>query len=88
MDCANCGVCCTGWRVRLNALEQMTTAEQFKDGQFLKMVGNRCIFLDPQTMRCTNYDQRPDTCKRFTLGGDACRSRRREAGMETEQEAA
>jgi len=77
MNCTGCGACCMGLLVRLNALERGTIAKEFQDGRgFLKIVDGRCVFLDPETRRCREYENRPDVCRRFAAGGDACRFQR------------
>ena len=35
-----------------------------------------CEALDLNTMRCTIYDMRPSTCRKFAMGGPYCRSER------------
>lgn len=32
-----------------------------------------CVALDPGTLRCTIYADRPQTCRDFTRGGVLCR---------------
>lgn len=36
-----------------------------------------CFWLDPATKRCIHYEHRPEICRDFPVGGDACRSLRR-----------
>jgi Fe-S-cluster containining protein len=33
-----------------------------------------CAALDRQSMSCSIYELRPDTCRRFTMGGGYCRA--------------
>lgn len=32
-----------------------------------------CVALDPQTMLCTIYEERPQTCRDFNRGEELCR---------------
>jgi Fe-S-cluster containining protein len=38
----------------------------------------RCLWFDPMARRCRHYEWRPQVCRDYELGGDACLSRRRE----------
>jgi len=38
----------------------------------------RCLWFDVETRRCRHYEWRPQVCRDYELGGDACLSRRRE----------
>lgn len=42
-----------------------------------------CIWLDPETKSCMNYEHRPDVCRDFEMGGDSCLEQRDEAGIST-----
>lgn len=33
-----------------------------------------CMAIDRQSMSCGIYEARPDTCRRFTMGGGYCRA--------------
>jgi len=33
-----------------------------------------CAAIDRPSMRCGIYEQRPETCRRFTMGGGYCRA--------------
>ena len=35
-----------------------------------------CAAIDPNTSRCTIYDQRPTICRKFTMGSPGCREER------------
>lgn len=43
----------------------------------------RCLWFDPATRRCRHYAWRPQVCRDYELGGDACLLRR-EAGLPRE----
>jgi Fe-S-cluster containining protein len=45
-----------------------------------------CVALDRSTFRCTIYDARPATCRRFVMGGGYCRSIRNEDRVRIERE--
>jgi Fe-S-cluster containining protein len=32
-----------------------------------------CVAVDSAHMRCSFYDRRPEVCRRFAMGGPACR---------------
>ena len=32
-----------------------------------------CVAIDPSSMRCSIYETRPDTCRRFVMAGPYCR---------------
>ena len=51
---------------RFNAKAEIFTMARRADGD--------CSYLDAKTRRCTVYEQRPDTCRRFTMGGGYCRA--------------
>lgn len=47
--------------------------------------GDRCIALAGKLgkkVRCTIYDERPTTCRKFTAGSDRCLQYRRERGID------
>jgi Fe-S-cluster containining protein len=44
--------------------------------------GEPCVWYDAQTKRCRHHQWRPDICVEFKIGGDHCRRRRREEGID------
>ncbi len=38
----------------------------------------RCLWFDPVARQCRHYEWRPQVCRDYELGGDACLARRRE----------
>ncbi|MGQ0635806.1 MAG: YkgJ family cysteine cluster protein [Planctomycetaceae bacterium] len=54
------------------------------DDRFLGLVRGqepqeRCLWFDPEARRCRHYEWRPQVCRDYELGGDACISLRRQA---------
>lgn len=53
------------------------------DGQFLGLhrgqePQERCLWFDPEARHCRHYEWRPQLCRDYELGGDACLGLRRE----------
>ena len=42
-----------------------------------------CIWLDLETNKCKHHDLRPDICRDFEMGGDACLEHRERLGVPT-----
>lgn len=40
-----------------------------------------CLWLDLDTLRCKNYEHRPQVCREFAVGSVACRGYRAEGGL-------
>jgi Fe-S-cluster containining protein len=42
-----------------------------REGMYIlaQISGRDCLYLDPQTRRCTVYEKRPDTCRNFPRVG-------------------
>ena len=36
-----------------------------------------CVAIDPNTSRCTIYDERPTICRKYAMGSPSCRDERR-----------
>jgi Fe-S-cluster containining protein len=45
--------------------------------QLLRAPDGWCAALDRSTMRCSIYEQRPSTCRRFVMGGAYCMDERK-----------
>ena len=43
--------------------------------------GSPCIWLDLTSLRCMHYEDRPDVCRDFELGGKWCVQHREELGL-------
>ncbi len=44
-------------------------------------IGRPCIWLDPVTRRCREYNHRPVCCSRFDPGNPTCLEMRKEQGI-------
>ncbi|HMB56207.1 MAG TPA: YkgJ family cysteine cluster protein [Arenimonas sp.] len=80
VDCDHCqAVCC---RLTVVLMPEDDVAEHLRDRNengvavLAKGADGWCLALDRQTMRCSIYDTRPDTCRRFAMAGPYCRSER------------
>jgi len=80
VNCSNCdAVCC---RLTVLVMPEDKTPRNLVayDDHGLEVMARGedgwCIALDHKTMSCGIYDQRPDACRRFTMGAGYCRSER------------
>ncbi len=72
-----CGKCCVGTEMPLTKEDIRRIARLgyrpddfvvWRDGlPRLKNVDGRCVFLDPQEMRCTIYPYRPEGCRFYPI---------------------
>lgn len=46
-----------------------------------------CLWLDRRAGRCRHHEHRPDVCREFEIGGEACLRIRAEVGLPTFAEA-
>jgi len=77
MACTKCGQCCMNTQMELlpEDIERITSLgyrlEDFAvfDGEIwrLRNVDGHCVFLNPQTMECTIYKDRPIGCRLYPL---------------------
>lgn len=78
--CEGCGKCCINVKVNLSKddLTKLDPSTYIKnEDKFIlktKKIKNDeyCIFLDVDTLKCTNYDNRPTICKKFEYSSDYC----------------
>jgi len=40
-----------------------------------------CVWFDEDQARCRHYEQRPQACRDFEIGGTLCRLSRHDAGL-------
>ena len=80
VSCSDCAaVCC---RLTVAIMPADTTPQSLltrTDTGLLVMArgaGGWCIALNHKTMTCGIYSQRPESCRRFTMGSGYCRSER------------
>jgi Fe-S-cluster containining protein len=73
--CAGCGRCChlvVELRPGDSVPEEFVT--EHNGARCMDQRGNgACVALDPVTMLCTIYEQRPQTCRDFSRGSEICR---------------
>jgi Fe-S-cluster containining protein len=96
LDCQSCGACCRAayHSVELSRRDPAVRAhpELVVDrGTYLELArsGDRCAALaggEPEhdritRYRCTIYDDRPRTCRDFTVGSEHCLTARRRVGL-------
>ncbi len=77
MNCTECGKCCLNTQMellpedieRIIKLGYRLTDFAVFDGEMwrLRNVDGHCIFLNPQTMQCTIYENRPIGCRLYPL---------------------
>ncbi len=91
LDCQTCGACC---RAAYHAVEvgrrdpavkkQPDFIVDLGTRLELRRAGDRCAALEGDTttrFRCVIYDDRPRTCRDFTLGSEHCLTARRRVGL-------
>lgn len=96
LDCQTCGACCRAayHSVEVSRRDPVVKArpEMIVDrGSYLEIrrTGDRCAALEGGAVehgtttryRCTIYDDRPRTCRDFTLGSAHCLTARRRVGL-------
>jgi Fe-S-cluster containining protein len=77
MNCTKCGKCCLGTEMellpedieRIVALGYKLRDFAIFDGEIwrLRNVDGHCVFLNPSTMECTIYENRPIGCRLYPL---------------------
>ncbi len=97
LDCQTCGACCRAayHSVEVSPRDPAVKAQPayiVDRGNYLelKRAGDRCAALEggvseagsaTTRFRCVIYDDRPRTCRDFTLGGEHCLTARRRVGL-------
>ena len=82
ITCANCSACCC--RMPVLVICDPLVPERFvlDDASGLSFMAKGedgwCVALDRNTMLCTIYEQRPQICRDFAMGGDECQQAREE----------
>ena len=97
--CTTCGACCASFRVDFHPSDGAARGGLVPEGLYdelnasiARMRGTdhaqpRCRALHGQigcAVRCIIYDERPDPCREFEAGSDACRRARRRHGLPAE----
>jgi hypothetical protein len=90
LDCMACGACCRAayHSVEIGRRERVVAAhpELVVDrGSYVELAraGDRCAALagGPTRYHCTIYDDRPKTCRDFTVGSEHCLTARRRVAL-------
>ncbi|MGZ8242528.1 YkgJ family cysteine cluster protein [Methylomagnum sp.] len=93
LDCQTCGACCREAydSVEISAREPVNKRHpelvlSFDTHRKLRRDGNRCAALSGgrtphEAYACTIYEDRPRTCREFTLGSENCLDARRRVGL-------
>ncbi|MAE64852.1 MAG: zinc/iron-chelating domain-containing protein [Phycisphaeraceae bacterium] len=89
-DCNHCALCCRYVNVPPFTYRDgdappeplRREIETFEQSRRLANVFDTCIWLDPDTLRCRHYEDRPRACRNFELDGATCRDMRRIAKMD------
>lgn len=80
-SCDHCGACC----MQAGHPPYIDDERQWLDFELLALlnaylatledddIGRPCIWLDLETRRCRHYEHRPQVCRDFQRGSDACR---------------
>jgi len=78
--CGRCAAVCCRLTVVLLADDvvpaQFIAVQAQGPDQLLKLADGWCAALDRQSMRCSIYEQRPQTCRKFAMGGAYCMDER------------
>lgn len=97
IDCTACGACCASFRVDFHPSAGEAQGGRVPEGLYdelnrsiARMRGTddaqpRCRALRGtigQCVRCGIYDERPDPCREFEAGSEACLRARRRHGLE------
>jgi len=94
-DCEGCGACCLipssppalllgEWANTLPYQlwkELLDHAVQRTRGLPRRSPPTACLWFDPETRRCRDYEHRPPACREFECGGEACLQSRQFWGM-------
>jgi len=80
ISCENCDAVCCRLTVILMPEDRVPNKFVVEDERGTQMLAKGedgwCQALDLNTMRCTIYEMRPSTCRKFAMGGPYCRSER------------
>lgn len=79
--CQSCGVCCSnGWNIHFpkednNIPKELTEESDLLYLNKMKSINGRCCALEGEVGKkviCTIYDKRPQICRAFEYGSEAC----------------
>jgi len=78
VHCSDCDAVCCRMLVILEAGERVPRGAADPDADGIEVMARSedgwCVALDRQNMNCGIYELRPNTCRRFTMGGGYCRA--------------
>ena len=85
VECASCGACCHRGHAFVELHPDDPTPRDravLREGHtVLPRPDGACVYLTADPWRCAIYDQRPLICRHYEVGGDACLTARRTAGI-------
>ena len=80
VTCSDCAAACCRLTVVLQPDDNVAAWLTERTGHGLLVMAHDadgyCVALAADHQRCTIYDSRPDTCRRFAMGGPYCRDER------------
>lgn len=80
--CSHCEAVCCRLTVVLMPEDRVpmwyVAEDEFGPDTMAKGDDGWCVALDRDSMRCSIYEQRPQICRKFAMGGSYCRSERSE----------
>lgn len=87
LDCGGCGLCC-GLQpsppflpTELDALAPGLVGDiEARLASRGFAAGAACFWMDRGTRKCRHYEDRPEVCRQFELGGEDCLAMRAAAG--------
>ena len=74
-ECSRCDAVCCRLLVMVEPEDGIAPHLTTEVGGMLVMARGEdgwCVAMDASRMRCSIYDARPDTCRRFHMGGPYC----------------
>lgn len=83
ISCSTCRALCCRLEIRLLEEDDFKIPEQFTEqtaDRYTVMKQSEdgwCIAVDPKTMRCTIYEQRPFLCREYQAGDYDCLNERK-----------
>jgi len=80
VQCSDCEAVCCQLTVVLMPEDRVPEWLVHRDSKGLETLAKGsdgwCAAVDPNTSRCTIYDQRPEICRKFAMGSPGCRDER------------
>ena len=80
VSCSNCQACCCRLEVMLisdtGVPDHFIERDEWGGRRMARLDDGWCAALDRATLTCTIYQQRPQICRDFKMGGSECISER------------